>query len=186
MRVMAPIHYIRRLLAAQTHPLTNTSSLIPCCEQRYFFNIFCMEVRFEQTHPLTNTSSFKSYRDAQRYFSIFTVYGSWNRSNALMILAQILCNISFKLGGCIFRFFFISHFSHCTAHDSWIISQAGKWANRHFVIFFLIERPHLSSKSTFLTLYLMQRLFRTGLQQHHGCPVLSHATCFRTETQRCT
>ena len=67
-----------------------------------------------------------------------------------------------QIGGCIFEFFSISHFSH-TAYDSWTISQAGKWANRHFVIFFLIERPHLSSKPTF--------------------PNLSHATPFRTSLQ---
>ena len=119
-----------------------------------------------QPHPLTNTSSFKSYCALRKDISsaLFHMYGRWNRSNALMILAQVLCNISFKLV-CIFRVFFISHFSH-TAYDSWIISQGGKWANRHFVIFFLIERPHLSSMPTFPPPYLMQRLFRTGLQHH--------------------
>ena len=68
------------------------------------------------------------------------------------------CNTSFKLG-CISDSF--SYYVFPTMlYDSWIISQAGKWANRHFVIFFLIERPHLSSKPTF--------------------PNLSHATPFRT------
>ena len=71
------------------------------------------------------------------------------------------CNTSFKLG-CISDSF--SYYVFPTMlYDSWIISQAGKWANRHFVIFFLIERPHLSSKPTF--------------------PNLSHATPFRTSLQ---
>ena len=53
-------------------------------------------------------------------------------------------------------FYFTS--SHTDDPESRIISQAGKWANRHSVIFSLIERPHLSSKPTFFIPYLMQRL----------------------------
>ena len=45
--------------------------------------------------------------------------------------------------------YFSFHISHTDDHESRIISQAGKWANRHFVIFSLIERPHLSSKPLF-------------------------------------
>ena len=81
-----PIHYIRMLLAAQTHPLANTSSLISHCEHNVIFQYL------------------------QLSFPCMFLFHVWKmdpiKCIALMILAQILCNISFKLGpGCIFRFF---------------------------------------------------------------------------------
>ena len=57
-----PIHYIRMLLAAQTHPLANTSSLISHCVHIVIFQYLqlsfpCMEVRSYKMHCIDDISA---------------------------------------------------------------------------------------------------------------------------------